>query len=173
MPGPRNAQKKRKSNIKGSKKENSSRVSVNGLEQAASATSSSLSSPSPDYPVTPPPSSQLYDVALKQDVPIKVNIGSVVEEVLLQQPYIHDPGNGPRVRDTRAFLESSFFAQPPALYVSISKFCHINFKLTFKRGPRTHYVRSLLKKKFCKCCARFSQKKQRWYVQFWCASREV
>ncbi|EIW76688.1 hypothetical protein CONPUDRAFT_139423 [Coniophora puteana RWD-64-598 SS2] len=29
-------------------------------------------------------------------------------------PYIYDPGNGPRVRDTRGFL-SSFFAQPPAL----------------------------------------------------------
>ncbi|KAF8890676.1 hypothetical protein BD779DRAFT_1416443, partial [Infundibulicybe gibba] len=29
-------------------------------------------------------------------------------------PYIHDPGNGPRVRDTRAFLSSSYFAQPPA-----------------------------------------------------------
>jgi hypothetical protein len=28
--------------------------------------------------------------------------------------YIHDPGNGPRVRDTRTFL-SSFFAQPPAM----------------------------------------------------------
>lgn len=29
-------------------------------------------------------------------------------------PSIHDPGNGPRVRDVRAFL-SSFFAQPPSL----------------------------------------------------------
>src|ERR1700730_4557155 len=28
--------------------------------------------------------------------------------------YIHDPGNGPRVRDTRAFL-SSYFAHPPSL----------------------------------------------------------
>ena len=33
---------------------------------------------------------------------------------MLQTPYIHDPGNGPRVRNTRAFL-SSFFAQPPSL----------------------------------------------------------
>ena len=31
-----------------------------------------------------------------------------------QSTYIHDPGNGPRVRDTRAFL-TSFFAQPPTL----------------------------------------------------------
>lgn len=34
-------------------------------------------------------------------------------------PFIHDPGNGPRIRDTRAFLTSKFFAQPPALDVSI------------------------------------------------------
>ena len=32
--------------------------------------------------------------------------------VLLQHPMIHDPGNGPRVRDVRAFLASSF-AHPP------------------------------------------------------------
>jgi len=30
-------------------------------------------------------------------------------------PYIHDPGNGPRVKDTRAFL-GSYFAQPVSLY---------------------------------------------------------
>lgn len=34
--------------------------------------------------------------------------------VFIAAPNIYDPGNGPRVRDTRAFL-SSFFAQPPAL----------------------------------------------------------
>lgn len=120
MPGPRNIQKKRKSNIKPSKKEKSCHVSLNGLERTASDASSSPSSPSPDYPVTPP--SQLYDVAPKQDMPIKETVGSVVEEILMQQPYIHDPGNGPRVRDTRAFLESSFFAQLPALDVSANTF---------------------------------------------------
>ncbi|GLB44609.1 hypothetical protein LshimejAT787_1702360 [Lyophyllum shimeji] len=36
-----------------------------------------------------------------------------------QRPFIHDPGNGPRVRDTRAFLESKFFAQPPALDIPL------------------------------------------------------
>ncbi|THV02658.1 hypothetical protein K435DRAFT_749049 [Dendrothele bispora CBS 962.96] len=35
--------------------------------------------------------------------------------ILPQKPYIHDPGNGPRVRDTRAFLASGYFAQAPAL----------------------------------------------------------
>ncbi|KAF9006962.1 hypothetical protein BDQ17DRAFT_1238553 [Cyathus striatus] len=34
---------------------------------------------------------------------------------MLKPPFIHDPGNGPRVRDARAFLESEFFAQRPAL----------------------------------------------------------
>ncbi|KAH8114894.1 hypothetical protein DFH11DRAFT_1508075 [Phellopilus nigrolimitatus] len=33
---------------------------------------------------------------------------------LLQNPFITDPGNGPRVKDTAAFL-SSFFCPPPAL----------------------------------------------------------
>ncbi|KAJ7079770.1 hypothetical protein B0H15DRAFT_787694 [Mycena belliarum] len=36
--------------------------------------------------------------------------------MFLQKPFIHDPGNGQRVRDMRAFLTSPFhFAQPPAL----------------------------------------------------------
>ncbi|KAJ4478132.1 hypothetical protein J3R30DRAFT_3479680 [Lentinula aciculospora] len=35
--------------------------------------------------------------------------------ILLQEPYIHDPGTGPRVRNTRAFLASRYFSQPPAL----------------------------------------------------------
>jgi len=37
------------------------------------------------------------------------------DELVPQTPYIYDPGNGPRVRDTRAFLTSSYFSQPPAL----------------------------------------------------------
>ena len=32
----------------------------------------------------------------------------------LQQPFIHNPGNGPRVRDVAAYL-SSFFAAPPSM----------------------------------------------------------
>ncbi|KAJ7280212.1 hypothetical protein C8J57DRAFT_1301938 [Mycena rebaudengoi] len=35
-------------------------------------------------------------------------------ELLPRKPFIHDPGNGPRIRDARAFLASSF-AQPPAM----------------------------------------------------------
>ncbi|KJA24891.1 hypothetical protein HYPSUDRAFT_135697 [Hypholoma sublateritium FD-334 SS-4] len=33
---------------------------------------------------------------------------------MFQEPFIHDPGNGPRVRDANAFI-GSFFAQPAAL----------------------------------------------------------
>ncbi|KAF5361420.1 hypothetical protein D9758_006214 [Tetrapyrgos nigripes] len=35
-------------------------------------------------------------------------------DILPQKPYIHNPGNGPRVRDIRAFLASGYFAQAPA-----------------------------------------------------------
>lgn len=34
-------------------------------------------------------------------------------------PFIYDPGTGPRVRDTRAFLTSRYFSQPPALDIPL------------------------------------------------------
>ncbi|KAK1231278.1 hypothetical protein PQX77_005618 [Marasmius sp. AFHP31] len=37
------------------------------------------------------------------------------DHILLSEPCIHDSGNGPRVINTREFLNSRFFAQPPAL----------------------------------------------------------
>ncbi|KAG7087628.1 hypothetical protein E1B28_013576 [Marasmius oreades] len=37
------------------------------------------------------------------------------DDILLKEPCIHDSGNGPRVRNTREFLASRFFAHPPAL----------------------------------------------------------
>ncbi|KAI0334144.1 hypothetical protein GY45DRAFT_1243126 [Cubamyces sp. BRFM 1775] len=37
-----------------------------------------------------------------------------IHPALLQKPFIYDPGNGPRVKDPRAFL-SSRFAAPPSL----------------------------------------------------------
>ena len=45
------------------------------------------------------------------------HIPKAVEEAMFKQPFIHDPGNGPRVRIARDFI-SSFFAQPPAFDVS-------------------------------------------------------
>ncbi|TEB21474.1 hypothetical protein FA13DRAFT_1819523 [Coprinellus micaceus] len=37
-----------------------------------------------------------------------------IEQVLQKPSFIHDPGNGPRVRDIGEFLKSEFFAQPPS-----------------------------------------------------------
>ncbi|KZT05292.1 uncharacterized protein LAESUDRAFT_656177 [Laetiporus sulphureus 93-53] len=37
-----------------------------------------------------------------------------IPPIFTKKPFIHDPGNGPRVRDTRAFLASTF-ASPPSL----------------------------------------------------------
>lgn len=103
MPGPRNihAKKKRKSSGKKDKK-------PKPWLDATSSHSTTSRSPtlSPLPPFTPPQPYSFHDIAESLD--------SVVEEILPQVPYIHDPGNGPRVRDTRAFL-SSYFAQPPSL----------------------------------------------------------
>lgn len=41
-----------------------------------------------------------------------------IEQVLQKPSFIHDPGNGPRVRNIREFLKSEFFAQPPSHEVS-------------------------------------------------------
>jgi hypothetical protein len=40
-------------------------------------------------------------------------IARIVEEAMLKPPFLHDPGNGPRVRDVKTFLKSSF-SQPVA-----------------------------------------------------------
>ncbi|ESK96758.1 hypothetical protein Moror_6688 [Moniliophthora roreri MCA 2997] len=37
------------------------------------------------------------------------------DRIILEEPCIHDPGNGPRVRNIRAFLKWRYFAQAPAL----------------------------------------------------------
>ncbi|PPQ75221.1 hypothetical protein CVT26_008306 [Gymnopilus dilepis] len=81
--------------------------------------SSPPSSPSPPSLRTPPPIA--FDLSdLKKELPELPHIGigedvsRIVEQVLLQDPFLYDPGNGPRVRDARAFM-ASFFARPPAL----------------------------------------------------------
>jgi hypothetical protein len=35
-------------------------------------------------------------------------IAQKVEEAMFEPPFIHDPGNGPRVRDVKMFIKSSF-----------------------------------------------------------------
>lgn len=61
--------------------------------------------------------SQYLDVRYEQK-PIPEIDSDQIEELVMKPAFIHDPGNGPRVRDTEAFLNSRFFAQPPALDVS-------------------------------------------------------
>ncbi|KAJ7584845.1 hypothetical protein C8J56DRAFT_789123 [Mycena floridula] len=67
-------------------------------------------SPSPDsatQPVTPEEASLPRLISSKE-------ARVAHDDILPQDPFIYDPGNGPRVRDTGAFLDS-FFAQPPAV----------------------------------------------------------
>lgn len=54
---------------------------------------------------------------LKPPSCLDAEIPSIVEAAMFQEPFIRDPGNGPRVCDASAFMES-FFAQPAALDVS-------------------------------------------------------
>ncbi|KAJ6482917.1 hypothetical protein C8R47DRAFT_577324 [Mycena vitilis] len=100
MPGPCNSRKKRKS---GGDKRSKPRLSIE---------STSSSSTDSQHVQTPPPISPIHSpkVVYQDDFGQE----EYANEVLPQKPFIHDPGNGHRVRDTRAFL-SSFFAQPPAL----------------------------------------------------------
>ncbi|KAF8183765.1 hypothetical protein K438DRAFT_1920148 [Mycena galopus ATCC 62051] len=103
MPGPRNSQKKRKSTNRRSKP----RLSLESTSSESSTDSQHI--------LTPPPITSIHTPRVVAHG--NENAGIEEEECpqgLPQKPFIHDPGNGHRVRDTRAFL-SSFFAQPPAL----------------------------------------------------------
>ncbi|KAJ6542712.1 hypothetical protein B0H19DRAFT_1222017 [Mycena capillaripes] len=112
MPGPRNSKRKQK----GGNKRSKPRLS---LESTSSFSTESTDS---QHVPTPPPISPIHaprvadaDAVFKDEGDSCVDYGdSYADEGLPQKPFIHDPGNGHRVRDTRAFL-SSFFAQPPAL----------------------------------------------------------
>ncbi|KAJ7778538.1 hypothetical protein B0H16DRAFT_890130 [Mycena metata] len=102
MPGPRNSRKKQK----GSSTRSKPRLSLESTSSFSTASSDS------QHARTPPSISPIQNPQI-----VNENVGlddGYPEEGLLDKPFIYDPGNGHRVRDTRAFL-SSFFAQPPAL----------------------------------------------------------
>ncbi|KAF7373342.1 hypothetical protein MSAN_00543800 [Mycena sanguinolenta] len=104
MPGPCNSHKKRKS--KNRDKRSKPRLSLESTSSESSTDSQHLQTP-------PPISSILHTPPKVADE----NAGFEEEDSsqeLFQKPFIYDPGNGHRVRDTRAFLSSSF-AAPPAL----------------------------------------------------------
>ncbi|KAJ8518731.1 hypothetical protein ONZ45_g4250 [Pleurotus djamor] len=132
MPGPCNGKKKRRTQGKSQKMVKASKSNPKTDD------SSSPSSPSPQEIITPPPGilepfgygtaytaiaepkyveeysySTPYRIATRLDEATVTGIEDPFE-VALKQPYIYDPGNGPRVRNTRMFLSSSFFAQRPA-----------------------------------------------------------
>jgi hypothetical protein len=102
MPGPRNGKKGKKVHVKKSKKS----TSITAIQAPVP--------PEPSLPVhkLEPPSSDIdcpiYTPPHTRQTP---HIQDLHDDFI---PSIHDPGNGPRVRDVRAFL-SSFFAQPPSL----------------------------------------------------------
>jgi hypothetical protein len=105
MPGPRNSKKKGK----GGNKRSKPRLSIESTS-SGSTDSQHLRTPSPILSLQTPKVADDSENAVFETGESYPNDS----EGLLQKPFIHDPGNGHRVRDMRAFL-SSFFAQPPAL----------------------------------------------------------
>ncbi|KAF8064194.1 hypothetical protein FPV67DRAFT_1503890 [Lyophyllum atratum] len=149
MPGPSNIRKQRKSQGKSQKKSNQVNgqlhLSTSDSEDSSPSTSfdrdedsSSPCSRSPTHLITPPPHIQaqreilitpvddapqhhdrgFHDEGVSFEPKGEVEIDAMPQPIP-QAPFIHDPGNGPRVRDTRAFLASKFFSQPPALEIPL------------------------------------------------------
>jgi len=128
MPGPSNSRKNKgnKSRGKGFKRPNGNSPqpaqggqpetqSGGGYERRSPVSSSSPSLPSSPSLRTPSPLDDSIVTPFK-GFSLEEHIPQKVEQVMFQPPFIHDPGNGPRVRDARTFI-SSFFAQPVALDV--------------------------------------------------------
>ncbi|KAJ7088538.1 hypothetical protein C8R43DRAFT_1115216 [Mycena crocata] len=117
MPGPCNSKRKQKYGNKRSKP----RLSLESTSSdfsTASSDSQHIRTPSPISPGQghdPKVADDEPNVFPTEDAYTRKNSYTQEDAYLPQKPFIHDPGNGPRVRDTRAFLTSSFFAQPPAL----------------------------------------------------------
>ncbi|KAJ3559220.1 hypothetical protein NP233_g11320 [Leucocoprinus birnbaumii] len=126
MPGPGNNKKKRKNQ---NKTKNKLAAQSNVRPPTPPPSIPSPSPPSTEIPTPPPPQTtspnkkrnpitSLLELASQSYSPQLHNYSSQYspkhEALLLEKPFIYDPGNGPRVRDTKAFLSSNFFAQPPA-----------------------------------------------------------
>ncbi|KAF8626043.1 hypothetical protein AX15_005132 [Amanita polypyramis BW_CC] len=139
MPGPCNKKKRKTANKSHKTGKNSSKPEAKGQPYSDphpqqkhpgdySSPPSEPSRPASQQPLTPPPipchsddqhiqpkdwAEVLY--TLDDDIDYK----SIEDISLPPIPYIHDPGNGPRVRDTHAFLSSSYFAQKPAMHIPL------------------------------------------------------
>jgi len=122
MPGPSNNKKKAKGRAKNAKKQNET------LPPPQNASTTTIDEDLPERgrtryrgrAIRHVPSTPEWDPALKPCPKLDEDVPEAVEKVMFQPPFIHDPGNGPRVRDAKAFM-GSFFAQPPALEVSKQK----------------------------------------------------
>lgn len=99
MPGPCNSKRKKKAIAKKNKK------STSVIQATVPSEPLSLV-----HKLEPPPS----NIACAVHEPPPKLLSPHVQELHEVLPIIHDPGNGPRVRDVRGFL-ASFFAQPPSL----------------------------------------------------------
>ena len=173
MPGPSNAKRKaakskKKKTAKPTVKPTVETTVITESSTIQSSNGSSSSSPSPDLLLlTPPPLSILSSCISIPDKHPPPSMPQLdlhhIEEVLCQKPFIHDPGNGPRVRDTRAFLASSYFSQPPALDVRYPVF---RSALESRLSPnhRSHYVPKSHKTRCYRCYAPSYQKKPPWCV---------
>ena len=140
MPGPSNSNVKRKRKSRG--KDNKSRNIQLVPAQPQLSQESAAQEPPTDYKsnlpsLSPPPYSRTPSPLPYQLQNSKERLSSLddhvpgtVEEAMLKQPFIYDPGNGPRVRIAKEFI-SSFFAQPPAFDVSFMLV--LNFILFWKQ----------------------------------------
>lgn len=159
MPGPSNSNVRRKRKSRGKSQSNAPAQSQ--LITTTTAQELPIDHES-KRPCTPTPSSlpcQLPD-SNERSFSLDDHVPRAVEEVMFKQPFIHDPGNGPRVRIAKDFI-SSFFAEPPAFDVSFVPALPFGTMVTIS-NDRTHYVLNLRRKKFCKCFARYCQKKLLW-----------
>lgn len=102
MPGPRNSKRQRKLNALKEKKRKGSPPCRAGVDHIAT----------PEVKATPADSTQRME---KKDSAIAVEEGTELgelEETLLREPPVYDPGTGPRVRSMREFLRSNFASEP-------------------------------------------------------------
>ncbi|KAK2464123.1 hypothetical protein APHAL10511_003871 [Amanita phalloides] len=120
MPGPCNNKKKRKTANKIHRTPKKPQIpEIKSETSDPPQNSSPLSSRSPSQRLLTPPSIP-YDPVNQFEFP-KDQLTFDDDNSLppMPMPYIHDPGNGPRVRDTRAFLSSTYFAQKPAMHIPL------------------------------------------------------
>ncbi|KIK68121.1 hypothetical protein GYMLUDRAFT_36954 [Collybiopsis luxurians FD-317 M1] len=130
MPGPSNGRKKRKSQGKSQRKRctltthcdrKDASFDVPALHKTSELSASPLLSPlQSSVNFVHPVHAHLTIHGGEGGFELRCEQASAQDEndfshILLQEPYIHNPGNGPRVRNTRAFLASRYFSQPPAL----------------------------------------------------------